>query len=82
MVTAIEEDFAVLASPEASDRQKVKALKFLGHWAGDIHEPLHVSFEDDRGRNDIITNGSSCDSLHAVWDRGLVEERSACTRAL
>jgi hypothetical protein len=75
VVTAIEDDFAVLASADATDKEKLEALKFLGHWVGDIHQPLHVSFEDDRGGNSIGTRASSCDSLHAVWDRCLVEER-------
>jgi S1/P1 Nuclease len=74
-VTAIEDDFAVLASSDATDEEKLEALNFLGHWVGDIHQPLHVSFEDDRGGNSIGTRATSCDSLHAVWDRCLVEER-------
>jgi hypothetical protein len=75
VVTAIEDDFAVLASSDATDEEKLEALKFLGHWVGDIHQPLHVSFEDDRGGNRVGTRATSCDSLHAVWDRCLVEER-------
>ena len=51
VVTAIEDDFAVLASPDATDEEKLEALKFLGHWVGDIHQPMHASFEDDRGGN-------------------------------
>ena len=74
-MTAIEDDFAVLASSDATDEEKLEALKFLGHWVGDIHQPLHVSFEDDRGGNSVGTQGSSCDNLHAVWDRCIVEER-------
>ena len=75
VVTAIQEDVAVLASPDATDAEKLAALKFLGHWVGDIHQPLHAGFQDDRGGNHIRTQGSSCDSLHALWDRCLVEER-------
>jgi S1/P1 Nuclease len=75
VVTAIEDDFAVLTSSNATDEEKLKALKFLGHWVGDLHQPLHVSFEDDRGGNRVGTRATSCDSLHAVWDRCIVEER-------
>jgi hypothetical protein len=75
VVTAIEEDFAVLASSEATDQEKLAALKFLGHWVGDIHQPLHAGFQDDRGGNRIRTQGSSCESLHVLWDRCIVEER-------
>lgn len=52
-----------------------EALEFLGHWVGDIHPPLHVSFEDDRGGNRVAAQGTSCENLHAVWDRCLVQER-------
>ena len=51
------------------------ALKFLGHWVGDIHQPMHAGFRDDRGGNHVSTQGSSCDNLHAVWDQCLEEER-------
>jgi hypothetical protein len=38
VVTAIKHDFAVLASPNATDEEKLAALKFLGHW-GRRHPP-------------------------------------------
>ena len=53
VVTAIRKDLEVLSSNNASQAQKLASLKFLGHWVGDIHQPLHVSFEDDRGGNSI-----------------------------
>jgi hypothetical protein len=75
VVRAIEDDFAVLASPDATDDEKLAALKFLGHWVGDIHQPLHAGFRDDRGGNHVRTLGSSCQSLHTLWDSCIVEER-------
>jgi hypothetical protein len=75
VVSAIEEDFAVLASSEATDQEKLAALKFLGHWVGDVHQPLHAASQDDRGGNHIRTRGSSCGSLHTLWDSCIVEER-------
>ena len=75
VVSAIKHDFAVLASPDATDEEKLAALKFLGHWVGDIHQPLHAASQDDRGGNHIRTLGSSCESLHTLWDSCIVEER-------
>jgi hypothetical protein len=46
VVTAIKKDFGVVSSKNANQAQKLASLKFLGHWVGDIHQPLHVSFED------------------------------------
>ena len=72
VVTAITKDFDVLSSNNAGQAQKLASLKFLGHWVGDIHQPLHVSFEDDRGGNNIPVTGICGSSLHAAWDTCLV----------
>ena len=59
----------------ASTQERAEALILLGHWVGDVHQPLHVSFADDRGGNDIdyIKGGFySNRDLHAVWDTGII----------
>jgi hypothetical protein len=48
-----------------------------GDWSsiipvGDIHQPLHVSFVDDRGGNNVRVNGQCAWNLHATWDTCLV----------
>ena len=77
ILSAIAADTAVLASP-ADDRSRLSALKFLGHWIGDVHQPMHVSFADDRGGNRIDVLGACSDgrypNLHAAWDTCLVEQ--------
>ena len=73
VVTAIASDLAILSEPTASDPDKVKALKFLGHWVGDVHQPLHVSFQDDRGGNGVKEAGPCQGNLHAVWDTCIIE---------
>ena len=72
VLTAILHDFKILQAKEQSDASKLVALKSLGHWVGDIHQPLHVSFVDDRGGNTITTSGQCPGNLHAVWDTCLV----------
>ena len=72
VVTAITKDFAVLSSNTATADQKAASLKFLGHWVGDVHQPLHVSFEDDRGGNNINVSGLCGSNLHSAWDTCLV----------
>jgi hypothetical protein len=72
VLTAILSDQAILASKSATDADRLLALKSLGHWVGDIHQPLHVSFGDDRGGNSISVSGCAR-NLHAVWDNCLVE---------
>ena len=73
ILSAILNDSKVLASKSEKSRDRLIALKFLGHWIGDIHQPLHVSFEDDRGGNDIHVNGECSGNLHGTWDTCLVE---------
>ena len=72
VVTAIKKDFDALSSSSTSQAEKLASLKFLGHWVGDIHQPLHVSFEDDRGGNNIPVTGICSGNLHAAWDTCLV----------
>lgn len=73
VLTAILNDFKLLASKSEKPADRLVALKFLGHWVGDIHQPLHVSFADDRGGNMIQVNGECTHNLHATWDTCLVE---------
>jgi hypothetical protein len=73
VLTAILNDAKVLSSKHATDADRLIALKSLGHWVGDIHQPLHVSFEEDRGGNNIRVNGHCSGNLHATWDNCLVQ---------
>jgi len=57
------------------DVAKPESLKYLGHWVGDIHQPLHVSFADDRGGNFIRETGACVNSLHTVWDTCIIEKK-------
>jgi hypothetical protein len=75
VVTAIEADVAALTQARATDAEKLAALKFLGHWVGDVHQPLHVSFKDDKGGNDIHEEGPCADNLHAVWDTCIIQRK-------
>lgn len=55
-------------------QDKAEALMFLGHWLGDIHQPLHVSFSSDYGgnRNKISSTVGKCENLHWYWDECLL----------
>src|SRR5690606_473929 len=69
----------ILRSTRASKPQKVEALRFLAHFVGDAHQPLHAGHGRDRGGNDIdglrmleYTPGDERANLHAIWDGALV----------
>jgi hypothetical protein len=70
--TGIKEDAGVLTDPGVSDADRLASLKYLGHWVGDIHQPMHISYRDDRGGNWIDVAGSCGGSLHSVWDSCIV----------
>ena len=74
LFTAIPVDLNVLRT-SYDDMAKLASLKFLGHWIGDIHQPLHVSFADDRGGNFIRESGPCVNSLHTVWDVCIIEKK-------
>jgi hypothetical protein len=74
VISAILNDTRDLAlSLDVSDQ--LRLFKSLGHWVGDIHQPLHVSFDDDRGGNLVAIAGPCTSSLHAVWDNCIIEQK-------
>jgi len=42
-----------LANSQQDPIQRQEALQFLIHFIGDVHQPLHAGFVDDRGGNSI-----------------------------
>ena len=53
ILSGITRDLGVLKGANNSREDRVFALMSVGHWIGDIHQPLHVSFKDDAGGNGI-----------------------------
>ncbi len=74
VIDKIEEFKAELASPATAPAEKLLALKFLIHFVGDVHQPLHASDNQDRGGNCIAltphVGGSN--NLHGYWDTGVM----------
>lgn len=50
---SIQNYTARLADTQQDDVQRQEALKFLIHFIGDAHQPLHAGFQGDRGGNSI-----------------------------
>lgn len=51
VVAAINKNFMILSDKNRSDKERNEALKFLVHFIGDVHQPFHASYADDRGGN-------------------------------
>ncbi len=54
---ALQRYRAVLADRHASDADRLLALRIVVHLVGDIHQPLHLADNDDRGGNEIALAG-------------------------
>ena len=65
-----------LLSKETTRAQKVEALKFIVHFVGDLHQPMHISRAEDKGGNTIQLNyeGKGL-NLHSLWDTYLLEHQ-------
>ena len=67
----------VLLDRDASTEARSTALKFLVHFVGDLHQPLHAGRGCDRGGNLIQVDWfGQLVSLHSVWDEKLVESEN------
>ncbi len=74
VIAAIASDTQILANPSASPLDRAEALKFLVHFMGDLHQPLHVADNSDRGgnRRTVYLLGDSM-NLHKAWDGEILE---------
>jgi nuclease S1 len=53
IVPKIAEFRDVLTDRNASMADRLEALKFITHFIGDLHQPLHVADNHDKGGNDV-----------------------------
>ncbi|MFL6209685.1 MAG: S1/P1 nuclease [Pyrinomonadaceae bacterium] len=53
-----------------------EALKFIVHFAGDIHQPLHCVDDHDHGGNGkkVVWIDNTSSNLHSVWDNAILAE--------
>jgi hypothetical protein len=73
VVTAIDHYLSQLNDRSLSEKHRDQALLLVGHFVGDVHQPLHVSYANDRGgtRRKVIFSGKVI-SLHRLWDSQLL----------
>ena len=65
---------------DSARRERAEALRFLGHFVGDLHQPLHIGHNEDLGGNRLRVTWFGDDGsfvrpiqLHYVWDVKLPE---------
>src|SRR6516164_1365741 len=78
VVDKIDQFAAELAAPKTDAEERLVALKFVLHFVGDMHQPLHAADNRDKGGNGVkvMVDGfghKSRDSLHGFWDTQFVD---------
>jgi hypothetical protein len=87
---AIADQLAILRSAEANPQKRADALRFLIHFVGDLHQPLHAATNNDQGGNCVAVaffdalpqlrnpqTQSYAPNLHGVWDTNIIERATA-----
>lgn len=76
VVWAIGNCLSILKSSKSRTFEKARALGFLIHFVGDVHQPLHSTSmytrarpDGDQGGNFFMINDSH-QKLHSLWDDG------------
>ncbi|KAA9130557.1 S1/P1 nuclease [Marinihelvus fidelis] len=83
VVAAVAKYAGQLGDPSLEPADRARAFGFLCHFMGDLHQPLHVGYADDRGGNlvSVRYRGEKL-NLHAFWDHALPEHFSDGWRGL
>ena len=80
-ILAISRFRALMVDNSATPLQRAEALKFLIHFIGDLHQPLHDADDSDLGGNSkhVTWFGEKTNTafktdwnLHSVWDEAII----------
>ena len=84
---AIADQLAILKNPNADSHQRADALRYIVHFVGDLHMPLHAITNDDHGGNCVpvyffwrtpqAVRDSYSPNLHFIWDVAILERDMA-----
>jgi S1/P1 Nuclease len=83
VIQAITEQLAILNDKTAPGAKRAAALRYLIHFVGDLHQPLHDVSNADRGGNCVpvqyfrrkprAKNNNYTPNLHQLWDTAILE---------
>lgn len=63
----------VLADRTAAPAARLEALKWVVHFVGDVHQPLHAEDDGDKGGNTVqLQFFGRGTNLHSIWDGGIL----------
>ena len=71
----------VLRDTSRPKEERLEALRLLFHFVGDVHQPFHVSYTDDKGGNmlSVLAWGKKS-NMHKVFDSELISRRLKDTK--
>jgi len=73
ILQALEYVETELSGPN-SNEEKLIWVKFIIHFVGDLHQPLHSAKSSDRGGNSVTVRFKGRKTnLHALWDGALLQ---------
>jgi len=80
---AIADQLAILKDTHADPRKRADALRYIIHFIGDLHMPLHAITNNDEGGNCVPVQYFRCvpqehnhsfnPNLHSLWDSAILE---------
>ena len=74
VVGQVERDARIIGDPAISKPVRADALRFLIHFVGDMHQPLHCADNHDHGGNSVrVAFEGRRTNLHAIWDTAVVQ---------
>jgi hypothetical protein len=77
IVTELEIVIAQLKDRKKKTKEEIATeIKILFHLVGDMEQPLHVGYGEDKGGNSIdVAFLKKKSNLHRVWDSEIIEEK-------
>jgi nuclease S1 len=82
VVSKIKDYRKALADPKTPFKERQVALLFFVHFVEDIHQPLHVGDNGDRGGNDTqVQFDGRGTNLHRAWDSDILRHLGGDDRA-
>jgi S1/P1 Nuclease len=73
VISALLASETLLQDKKSTAANRSQALKFMIHFIGDIHQPLHTGRVEDNGGNKIDVKWQGFElSLHQVWDSQII----------
>lgn len=76
ILKAIVNQTSIVNDPDWTRLDRQHALKFLIHFIGDIHQPLHTELIGLGGTQIQVEFDNKHDDLHAIWDNFIPEKRA------